>query len=160
MRNEPKSNRARIAPIAPNAEQRRKPQKNKGNWVLKRKTSQQTTKETTIEATKENVGTTKEIPPSLMERRDRHCLPTAGSGRACRGPSIPHRRHSRRAAVSGKRRSRRFTCKVGRGLRTHSKRFGRAPRPPLLRHGRPRAITVRNELKSNRAKSRGPSQRG
>ena len=39
-----------------------------------------------------------------------------------------------------------------RGLRTRRKRFGRAPRPPLLRHGRPRAITVRNELKSNRAR--------
>ena len=38
------------------------------------------------------------------------------------------------------------------GLRTRRKRFGRAPRPPLLRHGRPRAITVRNELKSNRAR--------
>ena len=41
------TNRARIAPIAPNAEQHTKPQENKGNQTPKRKVSPQTTLQTT-----------------------------------------------------------------------------------------------------------------
>ena len=50
-RYELKSNRARIAPIAPNAEQHTKPQKNKGNQSPKRKVSPQTTLQTTLQTT-------------------------------------------------------------------------------------------------------------
>ena len=45
------SNRARIAPIAPNAEQHTKPQENKGNQPPKRKMSPQTTLQTTLQTT-------------------------------------------------------------------------------------------------------------
>ena len=61
MRNEPKSNRARIAPIAPNAEQRRKPSKNKGNQGPKRNATQETTKETSKETSVTSKETSKEI---------------------------------------------------------------------------------------------------
>ena len=52
-RYELKSNRARIAPIAPNSAQGQKPLKNKGKQGPKRKLSPQTSKETTIETAQE-----------------------------------------------------------------------------------------------------------
>ena len=52
-RYELKSNRARIAPIAPNAEQQTKPLKNKGKLTADRSLSPQTTQITTIELSPE-----------------------------------------------------------------------------------------------------------
>ena len=56
-----KSNRARIAPIAPNAEQGRNPPKNKGNQGPKRNATQETTKETSKETSATSKETSKEI---------------------------------------------------------------------------------------------------
>ena len=52
-RYELKSNRARIAPIAPNVEQQTKPQKNKGKFKANHSLSPQTTQITTIELSPE-----------------------------------------------------------------------------------------------------------
>ena len=54
-RYELKSNRARIAPIAPNAEQHTKPQESKGNQPPKRKVSPQTTLQTTLQTTPQTI---------------------------------------------------------------------------------------------------------
>ena len=52
-RYELKSNRARIAPIAPNAEQQTKPLKNKGKLTADRSLSPQATQETTMQTNRE-----------------------------------------------------------------------------------------------------------
>ena len=56
LRYELKSNRARIAPIAPNSEQGQKPLKNKGKSKANRSLSPQTTTETAQETAQENLS--------------------------------------------------------------------------------------------------------
>jgi len=66
-RYELKSNRARIAPIAPNAEQHTKPQENKGNQTSKRKVSPQTTLQTTPQTTPQtNLQTPLQTTPQTI----------------------------------------------------------------------------------------------
>ena len=68
-RYELKSNRARIAPIAPNLAQGPKPPKNKGKQDPKRELSPQTTQETTLETAQETtIETTLETTPQTTMR--------------------------------------------------------------------------------------------
>ena len=68
-RYELKSNRARIAPIAPTSAQGPKPPKNKGKQDPKRELSPQTSKETTLETAQETtIETTLETTPQTTMR--------------------------------------------------------------------------------------------
>ena len=68
-RYELKSNRARIAPIAPNAEQHTKPLKNKGKLTADRSLSPQTSKETAQETAQETPQESAQEHLSVEESR-------------------------------------------------------------------------------------------